>query len=257
VGCAHAAEALSIRPAASRDELEQAFHLVYQSFLQRGYIEKSPAELRLSIFNAFPETVTFVGDLRGKVVATVTLVPDTPVGLPMDEIFHDEVQALRDQGRKITEVTMLADRRHELRRALPVVLVLMKRLFDYATLMLKASDLCITVNPRHESYYRRFLLFEQIGSVRDYPSVRNNPALAARLDLENVREACRGNERLLRHFFTDRTPLSLLRERYVMTPADLHYFFVRRTPIFRQAAQEQIGCLRQFYPECPWDEWLG
>jgi hypothetical protein len=248
---------LSIRPSASRDELEHAFRLVYLSFLQREYIEENRSLLRFSIFNAFPETVTFVADLRGEIIATVTLVPDTPVGLPMDEIYHHEVQELRDQGRKLAEVTMLADRRHEIRRALPVVMMLMKRVFDYATLLLKANDLCITINPRHETYYRRFLLFDGLGGLKNYPSVRNNPALAERLDLDHVREACEGNERLLRHFFTDRTPLKALRNHYSMTQADIEYFFVKRTDGFRQAPADKIAYLRQRRPEFPWDRWLA
>jgi hypothetical protein len=247
----------SIRSSAAREDLEQAYRLVYLSFLQRDYIEENESKLRFSIFNALPQTVTFVADLRGKIIATVTLVPDTPIGLPMDEIYHQEVQALRDQGRKLAEVTMLADRRHEIRRALPVVMLLMKRIFDYATLVLKANHLCITLNPRHETYYRRFLLFQPLGGLKTYPSVRNNPALALRLDLDGVREACEGNERLLRHFFVDRTSVEKLRRNYAMTPDDIAYFFVERTDTLRHTPPEQVAYVRRLYPDCPWDEWLA
>ncbi|NIM71012.1 MAG: hypothetical protein GTO48_11300, partial [Xanthomonadales bacterium] len=76
------------------------------------------------------------------------------------EIYHEEVQPLRRRGRRLTEATMLADRRRQIRRALPMLMQLMKRVFDQATLMLHADDLCITINPRHETYYERYLLFE-------------------------------------------------------------------------------------------------
>ena len=246
---------LSIRAAGSRDELEQAYRLVYLSFLQRDYIRASASELRLSYFNALPETVTFIAELRGEIIATVTLVPDSPAGLPMDEIYRHEIQALRDQGRRLAEVTMLADRRHEMRRALPVVLLLMKRVFDYSTLVLNANDLCITINPRHETYYRRFLLFQQLGGLKSYPSVRNNPALAERLDLDRVREECEGNDRLLTQFFTDRTPMGTLRERYVMTAEDVQRFFVDLTDTFRDAPADQIAYLTRLHPEYPWAQW--
>ncbi len=246
---------LSIRPSVSRDELEQAYRLVYLSFRQRDYIEESASRLRLSVFNALPETVTFVADLRDAIIATVTLVPDTSIGLPMDEIYHDEVQALRDQGRRLAEVTMLADRRHEIRRALPVVMQLMKRVFDYATLVLNANDLCITINPRHETYYRRFLLFQALGDLKTYPSVRNNPALARRLDLDTVREACEGNERLLDHFYTNRTPLEMLHGHYAMTAEDIEYFFVEHTQLLRRMPAEHVAYLRRLFPDCPWERW--
>lgn len=248
---------LNIRAAGSRDELEQAYRLVYLSYLHRDYIQESPAQLRLSLFNALPETATFVADLRGEIIATVTLVPDSPVGLPMDEIYRHQIQALRDQGRRLAEVTMLADRRHEMRRALPVVLLLMKRVFDYSTLVLKANDLCITINPRHEAYYQRFLLFQQLGGLKSYPSVRNNPALAERLDLDHVREACEGNDRLLSQFFTDRTPMATLHKRYMMTAEDMQRFFVELTDTFRGAPADKINYLKQLHPDYPWDQWLS
>jgi len=246
-----------VAPAACRHELEQAFRLVYASYLQRGYIEPNPAEVRLSLFNAFPTTVTFVSVLEGTVIATVSLVPDTPVGLPMDEVYHEEVQALRDEGRRLAEVTMLADRRRKLRRTLPMLLFMMKRVFDYATLVLRANDLCITVNPRHEAYYERYLLFRSLGALRTYPSVRDNPALAKRLDLDHVREMCEGNQQLIEQFFTDRTPLEILKRGYKMQPDDLGYFFTELTDLFRTAPAEVTECLRSYYPQCPWAEWTS
>ncbi len=246
---------ICVQRAMGRDELEQAYGLVYVNYRQQGYIARNPARIRMSVFNAFPSTVTFVGKLRGDVVATVTLVPDTPVGLPMDAIYHDEVQSLRDQRRKLAEVTMLADRRHELRRSLPVLMSLMKQVFDYATLILELNDLCITINPRHESYYRRYLPFEPMGGLKAYPSVRNNPALAQRLDLDRAYENCEGNQRLLKWFFTDRTPLDTLCNGYHMTGEDLECFFVERVPIFCRAPDEVIDHLRRVYPQCPWDRW--
>jgi len=250
-------ESVSVRPAASREELEQAFRLVYSSYLQRGYIEENRSGMRLSIFNAFPTTVTFVAALRGTVIATVSLVTDSEVGLPADEIYHAELGELRKQGRKLTEATMLADRRREIRRALPMLLVLMKRVFDYVTLAVGADDLCITINPRHEAYYEQYLLFKPLGGLKSYASVRNNPALAKRLDVDRVREECKGNQKLWRQFFENRTPLSVLRGGYRMSTQDLRYFFVESTSVFRDAPRAVMDCLAKHYPERPWEDWLS
>jgi hypothetical protein len=251
-----ACEDLNVRPAASREELEEAYQLVYTSYRQRGYLERDPSELRLSVFNAFPTTVTFVAVLRGEeIVATVSLVPDTSIGLPLDEIYHEEAQRLRDAGRRLAEVTMLADRRLEIRRSLPMLLLLMKRVFDYATLILNANDLCITINPRHETYYERYLLFKHLGGLKTYPSVRSNPALAKRLNLDTVRSECEGNEKLVNEFFRERTPLDVMLGAYRMTPEDIHHFLVERTSVLRRAPEEAVECLRRFYPDCPWDQW--
>jgi hypothetical protein len=152
-----------VRPAASRDEFEQAFALVYQNYLRRGYVSPSSSQIRLSKFNIVPETATFVGVLNGQVIATVSLVPDSMLGLPMDDIYADRLRPLRDTGRRLTEVTMLADRRLEINRTLPMLLSLMKLVFDYARTQLMADDICITINPRHEAFYRRYMLFMDLG----------------------------------------------------------------------------------------------
>lgn len=248
---------VSVRPAASRDELEQAYRLVYASYRRRDYIDESQSGIRVSIYNAFPSTVTFVSVLEETVIATVTLVPDSPVGLPMDEIYHEEVAGLRRDHRRLAEVTMLADRRSEVRRALPMLLLLMKRVFDYATLVLDADDLCITINPRHEGYYERYLMFRPLGGLREYPSVRGNPALAKRLDLRQSQQDKAATDELVELFLANRTPPHLLADLYRMTPEDLEYFFVRRSPVFMEASEEAVRCLQSFYPDCPWDEWAS
>jgi hypothetical protein len=244
---------LAIRPALSRAELESAYELVYQNYRTRGYIPPNPSGLRLTIFNAFPSAVTFVSVIHGEVVATVSLIPDTPVGLPMDEIYRDEVQTLRDAGRRLVEVTMLADRRLSVQRSLAMVLALMKLVFDYATLSLKATDLCITVNPHHDKFYHEYLLFTPLGGLRAYPSVAGNPAIARRLDLERVEEECRGRPVLLHRFFEDRTPLSLFEKRYRMATSDLRYFFVERTQILRESPGYVLSRLRDYYPDFDWE----
>jgi hypothetical protein len=249
---------LVIRPAIDRAELESAYELVYQNYHPRHYIPPHPSCLRLTIFNAFPSTITFVGVVRGEVIATVSLIADTPIGLPMDEIYHDEVQALRDAGRRLVEVTMLADRRLSDQRSLAMVLALMKLVFDCATLSLKATDLCITVNPHHNKFYDEYLLFSPLGGLRAYPSVSGNPAIARRHDLERVEEEFRRRRSaLLRHFFENRTPLSLFEQRYHMTAADLRFFFMERTQIFQNSPACMLNRLRDHYPDFNWDELLA
>ncbi|MEF8788187.1 MAG: hypothetical protein V5A84_03880, partial [Planctomycetota bacterium] len=103
---------LEVRPARSRDELQSAYARVYWSYRRRAYIEADPSQMQVTIFNAFPQTVTFVTLRGGQVVASVTLIPDTAIGLPMDEDWHGELEEMRGNGRHPAEATMFADRRH-------------------------------------------------------------------------------------------------------------------------------------------------
>ena len=247
---------IAVRPAASRAGLEEAFRLVYRSYLARGYVAAYPSEIRLTIHNALPETITFVGTLRREVVATVTLVPDSGLGLPMDAIYREELNALRREGRRLCEVSMLADRRIEIKRTLPMLIALMKLVFDYATEVLRHTDLCITINPRHDAFYKRYLRFTDLASERSYPSVQGHPALGRRLDLVNAKEAVKGMAFLGHTFFENRTPRDLFDRRYIMSCDDLDYFFVKLTRTFQEAPHDAIEFLKTRRPDCPWNRWL-
>ena len=175
-----------LTPARSMEELRQAYRLVYHSYLDRGYIEANEMGERFGFHNLLPETTTFVGMLKTTVIATVTLVVDTSMGLPMEEIYHDELEPLRREGQRLGEVTMLADRRQQFRRTLPMVLALFRVLMDHAIEVAKIDQLCITLNPRHADFYRELLHFHPLGGEKSYPSVRDNPALAMRFPLETL-----------------------------------------------------------------------
>jgi len=117
--------------------------------------------------------------------------------------------------------------------------------------------MCITMNPRHATYYERCLIFKPLGELKAYPSVLDNPALAKRVDLSTAREECaKKGPRLLEQFFSNRTPLDVLQSGYRMTLEDLQYFFVELTSTFADTPPETLDCLRQHYPQGPWESWL-
>ena len=246
---------LAVRPAASRDELRSAYARVYWSYRRRAYVEADATEMELSIFNALPCTVTFVSAMRGRVTASITLIPDSALGLPMDETWNEELQELRGRGRHLAEATMFADRRHrDFRRVVPMLLLLMKRLFDYACMVEQADDLCISVTPRHRGFYEKFLSFTPLQEA--VGGGRNERTIPLRLALDGVESKCKEREDLRKLFLENRTPRSVLEDRYCMNCEDLQYFFVDSTDVFDRAAPESLRKLRSHYPDCPWDRWM-
>lgn len=251
-----AAQVVEVRPALSLAELQQAYSLVHRKYVERGYSAPESAGIRVSKYNILPESLSVVGVLRGEVVATVTLVPDSPLGLPMESIYAREIAGLRAAGRRPAEVSMLADRRSFGARALPMLLRMMKVLFDYARNVLKCTDLCITVHPHHERFYARYLLFEQMGEVRDYPFVQDNPAVAERLNLEGIEQRCQQHPRLLKVFFGSTTPPELFANRYTFTGDDIRLLFVESVPVLPSLGCQEVGYLQSQYPECDFQEMI-
>lgn len=181
-------EGMVFKIAETRDELEAAYRLVHDVYVQEGYSDTEASGMRINLRYALPTTTTFIGIHQGKVVITMTLVGDSPLGVPMDAIFSRELYRLRTQGRFIAEVSALASDPSYRRGTQALALFSNKIMWLYAIRNLKVDDLVIAVNPKHRWVYQTLILFEPISSgVKSYHYVKDAPAVAMRLDLRTVK----------------------------------------------------------------------
>lgn len=179
--------------AGSGRELIQAFHLLYEEYRRAGYVAESPHRLLFTRYHLLPETTVFLAKSGDEALSTATAVRDSrPFGLPMDDVFGEELDRLRQSRRSILEVSSLASNRRKFSR---------QGITDFISLVYAHSlfqdvdDICIMVNPKHVRLYMALFGFEIFGTQRHYARV-NAPAVALRVD---VREA--------RMKFGERTPL--------------------------------------------------
>lgn len=249
---------LIYRIARSRKELEGAFSLVYKEYLQRGYIPKHyKSKLRLSLYNALPSTTTFVAKQGRRVVATVTLIPDSPIGLPMDKIYKEEVDALRKKGRRVAEVSQLSIDSRLFPQGwfsmfnfskLIFIFRLFKIVLDYALYIEKLNDICIAINPKHQYLYK-FLGFEKLAGLKYYGSVNRAPAIAKRLNLDTVEERTRHRGGLYKIFFGHKTDPIVFKDKFNLSTSDLEYFFLKKSDIFKKATKKQLDYIKNCYPK--------
>jgi len=167
--------------ASTRDEREKAFQLVYESYVEAGLADPNPYKMRVSPYHLLPTTQTFVANSDSEMIFTASLVLDNATGLPMESIYPGEIARRRQRGKSLAEVSCLADRRPHLRESQSVFLTLCRLVFQYAHRQ-QIDQLLIAVHPRHAGFYRRKLRFKTMGNQRDYPSVRNRPAVPLVLD---------------------------------------------------------------------------
>ena len=172
--------------ASSPHERKAAFSLVYDSYVRTGLIPANEHGLRVTQYHLQPDTQIFVAILRGTVICTVTLIPDSSYGLPIEEVFPTELAQIRDQGLQVGEVSCLADRRAKIERILPVFVELTRVMAQHS--MRNGLDgFVIAVHPRHARFYRRLLGFRVVSDERTYPMVNDRPAIACVLDFEEAR----------------------------------------------------------------------
>src|SRR4051812_10196410 len=110
--------------AEQRWEWESAFRLVHGSYLRSGLAQPNASGMRVTPYHLLPTTEVFVSLLGQEAICSVTLVADGALGLPMESIYRAEVDARRSGGRKLAEVSCLADRRSNPRRFFPLFLAL-------------------------------------------------------------------------------------------------------------------------------------
>jgi len=247
---------VEIKHAETKEELEAAYRLLHDVYVDMGYMDPHPSGMRVNIYNALPSTVTFIAREEGKIVATVSLILDSFLGLPMEELYQEEIKGLREQGLKLAEVSGLASAKDC--RNQNISMLANKIMFAYAEYA-GVDRLCIVVNPNHVDFYRSVLFFEPFGQLKYYPKVKNAPAQALILNLRDIetkmREAYSMEEfdaNLYTFFFTRN------RERYfsgkrpgeqvIMTPELLRYFFVEKTSVFKEVPPEILNYVKQCYP---------
>ncbi len=241
------ADSLAFSLAQTTDEILQAYKLVYRNYRRAEYIETHPSGMRYSVFNALPQTATVVAKLKDTVVTTASIVFDSPLGLPLETIYQDEVDALRREGATLCEVTMLADRRRGGIRTIPSLLQVFKMILHYVRTSGSATDILITVNPSHEVFYTRYLPFEDFGGLRYYPSVNNAPAVARRANVQRLFEEYK-NHKLYNFFVQNPIPAEIFDVKKHFTAEELRHLFVVQRSILPKLPEFAIDYLKTCYP---------
>ena len=174
-----APQGFKIRPADSWGARSSASLLINRLYSGRGYKSNSlPDETSAN-------RVTLVASDHESVVGTVTVGFDSEERLLVDDLFPDQVNALRNSGRKVCEFTKLA--MDGIVRSQRVLAALFHVAFIHAHLIRGCDSLLIEVNPRHTRYYEAKLGFKVLGPERLNLRV-NAPAVLLALDLWHAHE---------------------------------------------------------------------
>jgi len=241
---------IEFKIADTKDELEQAYKLVYKVYAKENIIKSTQESLRLKLVNANPHTTVFIAKKENRVIMTMSLYPDSALGLPIDQLYKKEVNKLRNQGRYIAEVGAFASAIAYRKNNQTLPFLMNKIMHTYAAEYLKIDDLLIAVNKKHVWVYKNLLLFKQIGKEKYYADkdICQYPLIPLRLALETSRDRYRKayknypSHNNLFHFFfhKNNTNISLPNERrpyYIWSKELLSYFFEEKTNLLQQAPQ--------------------
>ncbi len=185
-------------PAQSLEDLKECYRIVYTGYVGRKYCVPNESKMHYHFYSFLPESRTFTLKEKDKLIGTISIVVDSPCGLPMDSLFSRELDHLRTDGRKLAEVSLLSvvpeDKKKKLFSLTNLdkqirLFRLFKIMYEYARNVAGVTDLIIGVHPKHETLYK-YLMFKAMGSAKSYPGARGNPALPLHLDMKAAEENC-------------------------------------------------------------------
>lgn len=169
---------LVLKVADTRHEREQAFRLVHDVYRRAGLISESASGMRVMRHHLADGTDVLVAKHDRRVAFTLTLVRDAEFGMPLESLFADEVDSMREQGLQLAEVSCLASRgdgsdkkqRFEL-------LVRMISLTLQTARRRGVQRLLLAVHPRHAKVYQRLFGCVPCSEVKEYAAVQGHPAV--------------------------------------------------------------------------------
>jgi len=237
---------------ANRLELRwKAYEYVNNIYCREGYTTSESGNLWLSIFDALPDTTTLVAeDKNGDISGALTIVFDSSIGLPSDELYKNQIDRLRRRGRKISEIISFGINSKK-KDSIKILAGLFYCAYLLSWRAQKQNDFVIAVNPRHEKLYCGKLLFTRIGPLKQYSRVNGAPAVLLNLPLSLPRKL-KEKQRLF--------PLSLFRysdqkeegiarklKQMVLPMSDVEFytFFIEKTDVWENATPGQKKYLKE------------
>ncbi len=244
----------------TRELRERVFRLVHDVYRKEGYELRYGRESGLwcTIHHLHPGTMMFLAEREGRDAGSVTVMPDSPLGLPTDRIFPEPLADLRKAGRRVSEISSLVVA-EEPGGIPPELAMHLYRLAHLAGLHIQGStDLIASVMAHHGDFYSRFLLFDDVSPESRVSPKTGQKVSYARLNLETMRERYRdryervsGRRNLYRWFFQNENQPAIVGwlrgGRRPMSTEELYYFGATRTNILARAGDDVIALLEAEY----------
>lgn len=262
--------------ASSLETKTKAYQLVYDIYRlpDIDYAEEHPSKMWYSLYNANPSTITLIvrNNILNKIVATLTIVLDTELGLPMKESYPRQIENLRAKKKRCAEIISLGFDKSALGSCEILV-----QLFKFSYLITRniyhATDFLIMIKPRHASFYEKKLCFEKIGDEVICKKIKNRPVALYQLNLIEAEKKAqweldsdtlelKHNKGIFKSFVEAQNCdllMNKLREKVIkseMTINDLEYLFIESRDIFQENTTEKVFNISKMYKNKNTQEFL-
>ena len=252
--------------AETRDELEQAFCVLHDAYVGQGYMDPHPSGMRVTKYHALPTTAVLIAKDRrtDEVVATVSIVRNTALGLPLDSVFP--IDDIKRKYRHLAEVSSLAIRKEHRGDPSQLLWPLLRYFYKYIRDVMRVDAYVIGVNPSWHDLYKGILSFTKLEGFHSasYSFVNGAPVSAYFVDVieqeflfyKNYAHLPKASNFYRYYKQSSMAPAQYqfpLRRYYsvqntVMNKELLHYFFIEKTDALSLFTEEERNIVQQYYP---------
>lgn len=257
---------LVFKLAETKSELEQAFSLLHDAYVREGYMKPHPSGFRVTAYHAIPSTTTLIAKKGEDVVATVSVIRQSRLKLPVQTAF--DVSAVAKPGDQLVEISSLAIHPKHRGQETQLLFWLSKYVLEYCQRFFAIDFMFVTINPRQIDLYENIILFRRLPAkkVDNYDFANGAPAVAEYLDMHQYKNwlmavywnkpparnvyAFVMEHKLSRQFIFPQRPVYTVSDP-VMTPNLLDYFFNEKTSAFAEMNDEQLEAVHEMYRGFP------
>lgn len=173
------------KQAETAEEIQQAFKLVHDSYVELDYMDPNDAKMRFSKFHTLPTTVILIAKWNDEVIGTISILPDSWMGLPSDTTWN--LNKYRSNGQLIAEISSLCIRKDLRGKRGHLLMPLCKAMLRYCTEILKLDGIVIATTVEVEPFYTDILQFQKVTEKtgQKHSLVKNNPSTCCYLNVQS------------------------------------------------------------------------
>lgn len=240
-----------------------ALELVYESYRDLNIVAENSHRMRVTKYHTMPTTAVLIAknEITGEVIATMSVVTDSPLGLPLEDLWS--IEHLRTKSRRIAEISSLAIKRSYRSKHGDILFPLCKYMYHLSKEHLGIDLLVASVHPMVKDLYTCIFPFRSIDNrVHTYDFVQGAKAVGLYLNING-----QGEKDLERQWGNQPTKYNYYQyltspggegfhfpdgggkdvARYILTPEQLEYLFQECSSVFSSLSPNQRLALVNTY----------
>lgn len=228
-----------IRLAETQEEKEAANRILYRNYVGL-YWQDDMEAFRKNQYLHSPARHLFVAVNAGQVIGTMSIIEDSPLGVPSDTFQPPILRRYRRGNRRVAELTSLAIEQPAQPPA-NLVLFLYSFFMQYSFYHLGLDHLFASCRPNHAHFYTKRLCFEELTAPAPHAYAGNIACQLLVLDVARAhtllarRYESQGEENFYRFMLVDEHPQVRLPQNRPRRPRDVDWLNIPETEKMRMA----------------------